>query len=85
MPVTGPFCLFWRETHTKDLHARYPTRPEEDEGGNVRERDRQTDRQRESAEEIRTENRSVDRSQQRRIEGGREQSTEVRKVTAKTC
>ena len=32
MPVRGSLCLFWRETHTKGLHARLPTRPEEDEG-----------------------------------------------------
>ena len=30
-------CLFWHETHTEDLHARFPTRPEEDEGRKVRE------------------------------------------------
>ena len=24
-------CLFWRETHTKGLRARFPTRLEEDE------------------------------------------------------
>ena len=26
------FCLFWRETHTKGLHARFSTRPEKDKG-----------------------------------------------------
>ena len=30
-PVRGFFCLFWCETHTKGLRARFPTRPEEDE------------------------------------------------------
>ena len=32
VPVRGSLCLFWRETHTKGLCARFPTRPEEDEG-----------------------------------------------------
>ena len=32
VPVRGFLCLFWRETHTKGLRARFPTRPEEDEG-----------------------------------------------------
>ena len=31
VPVIGFLCLFWRETHTKDLRARFPTRPKEDE------------------------------------------------------
>ena len=29
--VRESLCLFWRETHTKGLRARSPTRPEEDE------------------------------------------------------
>ena len=33
MPVRGFLCLFWRETHTKDLRARFLTTPEEDEKG----------------------------------------------------
>ena len=32
MPVRGSLCLFWRETHTKGMRVRLPTRPEEDEG-----------------------------------------------------
>ncbi len=35
MPVRESLCLFWRESHTKGLHARFPTRPEEDEGKKV--------------------------------------------------
>ena len=31
MSVRGFLCLFWRETHTKGLRAKFPTRPEEDE------------------------------------------------------
>ena len=31
VPFRGFLCLFWRETHTKGLCARFPTRPEEDE------------------------------------------------------
>ena len=27
--VRGSLCLFWRETPTNGLHARFPTRPEE--------------------------------------------------------
>ena len=29
VPVRGPLCLFWRETHTKGSRATFPTRPEE--------------------------------------------------------
>ena len=32
MPVRGSLCLFWRKTHAKSLHARFPMRLEEDEG-----------------------------------------------------
>ena len=32
VPVRGSLCLFWHETHTKSLCARFPTRPEENEG-----------------------------------------------------
>ena len=35
VPVRGPLCLFWRETHTKGLCVRLPTKPEEDEGRKV--------------------------------------------------
>ena len=28
VPVREPLCLFWRETHTKGLRTRSPTRPE---------------------------------------------------------
>ena len=31
MPVRVFLCLFWHETHTKSLRARFPTRPGEDE------------------------------------------------------
>ena len=30
--VRGSLCLFWRETYTKGLHARFSTRLDEDEG-----------------------------------------------------
>ena len=36
--VRESLCLFWRETHTKGLRARSPTRPEEDEGRKIPER-----------------------------------------------
>ena len=32
VPVKGSLCLFWRKTRTKGLRARFPMRPEEDEG-----------------------------------------------------
>ena len=35
VPVKGLFCLFWHETHTKGLRARFPTTPEEDEGRKI--------------------------------------------------
>ena len=50
--------LFWRETHTKGLSARFPTRPEEDEGRKVPEsaaENRPIDGIGRSAEEGRTE------------------------------
>ena len=52
VPIRRFLYLFWCETPTKGLRARFPTRPEEDEGRKVRE----------WTEETRAENRAVDRS-----------------------
>ena len=38
VPVRGFLGLFWRETHTKGLRVRSPTRPGEDEGKRVPEK-----------------------------------------------
>ena len=35
VPVRGSLCLFWHETHTKGLCARFPTSLEEDKGRKV--------------------------------------------------
>ena len=48
LPVRRFLCLFWRETHTKDLRMRSPMRPEEDEG---RQGPRAVNRRRQSTEE----------------------------------
>ena len=50
--VRRSLCLFWRETCTKGLCARFATRPEEDEGRKVPETvgRREQSRERQSAE-----------------------------------
>ena len=58
MPVRGSLCLFWRETHTKSLRARFPMRPEEGEG---RQGPRAVNRTRQSARE-----RAINRSRGKR-------------------
>ena len=50
VPVRRFLCLFWREIHTKGLRARFPMRPEEDEGRKVPE-STEVDR-REQAKEV---------------------------------
>ena len=58
---------FWRETRTKDLRARFPMRPEEDEGRKVPE----------SAEQERRQPREVDRKKQSTGENSQQKSGEV--------
>ena len=69
MPVRGSLCLYWCETHTKDLRARFPTRPEEDKG-----------RQEPKIEQKIAENKTEQRSgQNRAVNGSRG------KLTARMC
>ena len=80
MPVRESLCLFWRETHPKGLCLRSPTRPDVDEGRNIRERT-EGDSQKKGAAETSRLNRSV----KRWVREKGDQSTEVRYATAKTC
>ena len=63
MQVRRFLCLFWRETHTKGLRARFPTRLEEDEGRKVPWRTEETRTEKE-AEQRCVQNRGVSRSEQ---------------------
>ena len=49
-PIRGSLGLFWRETHTKGLHARFLTRLEDDEGRKVPELIRAVSRREKSTE-----------------------------------
>ena len=69
VPVRGSLCLFWRETHTKGLRARFPTSPEEDEGRKVPERKKGVRR--------RNQNREGSRTDQLREQGSRQKSGEA--------
>ena len=60
VPVRGSLCLFWRETHSKGLHPRSPTRPKEDEWS---QENREVDRTEQSTE--------VGESRESREEGSR--------------
>ena len=72
--VRGSLCLFWRKTYTKCLHARSPTRPEEDEG-----RQGPRNRRRQSTEQGSWQNRAEQKKAvgSYRVVSRREQSTEV--------
>ena len=58
MPVRESLCQFWCETRTKGLHARFPVRPEEDEGRKVPEQSREKNRRNQRARLERAVNRS---------------------------
>ena len=62
VPVRGSRCLFWRETHTKGLRARFPTRLEEDKGRKVPEKT--GGRTEENREKNSLQNRAVRRREQ---------------------
>ena len=66
VPVRGSLCLFWRENHTKGLCARYPTKPEKEEGRKFSEISRQDRAVRRSGQ-----NRPVKRTDQSTEVGGR--------------
>ena len=67
-------CLFWRETHTKGLCARFPTRSEE---GPMAEQKRAVNKRRQSTGEGSQQERVVNRSWGR--------TNGQRKVTARNC
>ena len=68
MPVRRFLCLFWRENHTKGLHARFSMRLEEDKGRKGTEQNRRVDGKGQSTE--------VGGSRQLREGGRTEKSTE---------
>ena len=75
VPVRRFFCLFWRETHTKGVRARLPTRPIEDER-----KQRSQSRTEESREQSRTGQSAGESSRQKSREADGQ-----RKATARTC
>ena len=72
VPVRRFLCLYGRETHTKGLHTRSPTRSEEDGGRKVPEQSREETSQQKEAEQRSGQNKAVDRSEQSsEVEGSR--------------
>ena len=90
-PLRRSLCLFLRETHTKGMRARSPARLEVEEGRKVREKTERDQLTKEGEENSRLEiavqriGQSAEGGSEKMEVGQRRESTEVRKVTAKTC